>query len=232
MSVFAFPLLLALLGPPEGSSEPPPEPLAESSPPLLIAPRQPELRARRMFIGAGTLMGIAFVGEVAGAIVSTTCKAGDPCDLQLVSDWGPEAENARYGFSTNGIGSAYVLSRGLAIPLVWSAKGLLALGAQSRAIADRQAGVVNRIPKWLGWTLLSSGLTVWAATRLARVGFEAGGVCQDPACWYTFDLMTLGVSRGLSSSGSALLMHRRTQRRVVFGVAPTAGYGLSLTGMF
>ncbi|MFO7567389.1 MAG: hypothetical protein R6X02_32395 [Enhygromyxa sp.] len=212
-------LSLVLFSPP-GSADPAPA----HDPPH-------ELRARRFFVASGVVMGASLLGEMAGAIISTTCKLGSACTTGFMYQWGSDDAGTRYTVITTGIGSAYVLSRAVSIPLVWTGEGLLLAGAHFRALADADAG---RKPatKRLAWALLGSGLGLYVGSRLARFGFALGGVCQDLRCVYAFDQVTLGVSRGLSFSGSALVMHRRTHRRVQLGLAPTAFYGLALTGQF
>jgi hypothetical protein len=69
------------------------------------------------------------------------------------------------------------------------------------------------------------------ASRLLRFGFAVGGVCQDPACVYGVDQITLGMSRGLMLGGSGLLVHRRGGLRL--GVGTTAvGWGIAVDGRF
>lgn len=214
-------LLFVFLGPPEPN---------ETTAALETAPK-PEQRARRLFIASGAVMGASLLGEMAGAIVSTTCSLGSNCTVGFMYQWGSDERGTRYTLITTGTGSAYVLSRALSIPLVWTSEGLLLAGAHVQAIADASAGVKSA-SKRLSWTLFGSGLGIYLGSRLARLGFALGGVCQDPRCVYAFDLSTLGVSRGLSFAGSALIMHRRTRRRVRLGVAPMAFGGLVLTGEF
>jgi hypothetical protein len=183
-----------------------------------------------LFIASGVVMGISFIGELTGAIISSTCKLGSVCTLGSTYAWGSDDAGTRYTLVTAGPGSAYVMSRAVSIPLVWTGEGLLLAGAHARALAD--ARDAPRPPKRLAWALLGTGLGVYAASRVARLGFALGGVCQDPLCVYAFDQTTLGVSRGLSFSGSASLLHRRTRARVRLGIAPAASFGLALTGQF
>lgn len=212
--------------------------LALFSPPTEVVPtpeavpaQRYEQRSRRLFIASGVLMGVSLVGEMTGAIISTTCQLGSPCTVGFMYQWGSDQAGTRYTVLTSGTGSAYVLSRVASIPLVWTGAGLLLAGADARARADAQSGT-DAAPKRLAWALLGSGLGLYIGSRLVRLGFGLGGVCQAPQCLYTFDQLTLGASRGLSFSGSALVMHRRTHSRIRLGVAPMGSYGIALTGQF
>jgi hypothetical protein len=219
IGVITMSLSLALLGPPA----------TEPSPVILPPPNQAE-RSRRLFIASGVVMGASLIGELTGAIVSSTCTLGSVCTLGSTYAWGSGDAGTRYTLITTGPGSAYVMSRAASIPLVWTGAGLLLAGAHARALADARGN--ERPPKRLAWALLGAGLGVYAASRVARLGFALGGVCQDPLCVYAFDQTTLGVSRGLSFSGSALVLYRRTHARVRLGIAPAASFGLAVIGQF
>ena len=221
ISLASLSLALALVGAPP---EPSPQPVLATAP-------EPERRARRFFIAGGALMGVSFMGELAGTIVALNCHPPAECTLATGFVWGSTDAGTRYALTSAGPGSAYVLARTLALPLVWTEKGLLVAGAHAQAIADARAGV-DPAPKRVAWALFGSGTSLWAASRLARFAFLLTGVCQDPRCAYGFDQMTLGVSRGLLFPGSALLMHRRTHARVQLGISPMGSYGLALTGQF
>jgi hypothetical protein len=204
------------------SPPPPPDPL-ERSPETTN-----ENRSRRLFIASGVLMGVAFLGETTGAIMATTCSNGDVCAHGLRYVWGSDTAGTRFTMITAGPGSAYVTARLLAIPLVWTAEGLLLAGTHLRARIDLGSPASKR----LGWALLGTGLGIYIASRLARFGFALGGVCQDRLCAYGFDQATLGASRALSFPGSAFVLHRRTRARMQFELGPAGTLGFGLSGQF
>lgn len=210
-------LSLALLGPPAVGAEPRPTPNYEQ-------------RARRLFIASGVLGGLSLLGEATGAIISTTCELGSSCTVGFNYTWGSDEAGTRYSLITAGTGSAYVMARALSVPIVWTSEGLLLAGASARARADAPGAA--RPSKRLAWSLLGTGLGLYVASRLTRLGFALGGICQSTGCVYGFDQLTLGLSRGFASSGSALVLYRHTHGRTQLGLSPTASFGLALTGRF
>jgi hypothetical protein len=84
------------------------------------------------------------------------------------------------------------------------------------------------------WAMLGTGIGVYLASRLTRLGFAIGGVCQLPGCLFAFDQFTLGASRALMLTGGSFLMHGRTRERlrVRLGLGPTIGWGIALNGQF
>jgi hypothetical protein len=75
-------------------------------------------------------------------------------------------------------------------------------------------------------------LGLYLGSRLARLGFALGGVCQDPRCVLAFDQVTLGSSRALAFTGSAVLVYHRTQRTVQLALAGFGLLGLGVHGRF
>jgi hypothetical protein len=207
----------------------PPEP--SPAQPLQIEAPKPQ-KSRRLFIASGIVLGIAGIGEMAGAIVASQCTVGSSCAVGFAYAWGSPEADTRYTFVSAGIGSAYTLARVGSVPLIWTGAGLLLAGTHARALTDAANGTALAPAKPLAWGLLGSGVGLYVLSRIARIGFAVGGVCQDPRCVYAFDQTTLGLSRGMSFSGSALVLRRRTLQRVRLGVAPMASYGLMVTGQF
>jgi hypothetical protein len=237
MNALALSLIVALFSPPEAETPPAPAPVAHHVPqpqpqPMLATRPNLERRAKRFFITSGVLMGVGFIGELIGAGIATNCLHGRKCTLGTVFEFGSPDAGVRYTLISTGTGSAYGLARLVSTPLMWTAKGFMYAGGHAQGIADAAAGVPIRVPRWVGWALFGSGLGVYLSSRLARLGFALGGACQDPMCLYAFDIGTLGVSRGLSFPGTALLIHRRIQTRVRFGIVPMGARGLALTGQF
>jgi hypothetical protein len=214
-----------LLAAPPAPARPPP---ANST--ALLSPR--EQRARRVFIAGGVMFGLAFAGEVAGATMSTTCKLGQPCALGLTFTWGSDSAGTRYTVFSTGTGSPYVISRVLAIPLIASGETLLLTGAHLQSQADERAGRAPPFSRRLAWGLAGAGMSVYVVSRLMRLGFAIGGVCQDPRCVYSFDQLTLGTSRALAFPGSAMLIYLRTRTDVRLGLAPVGTVGLGIAGEF
>jgi hypothetical protein len=187
-----------------------------------------QARSRRLFVASGILMGAAFLSETTGAVLATRCSIGDVCAAGLKYAWGSDTAGTRFTMITTGPGSAYVGGRLLAIPMVWTAEGLLLAGTHIRARTDLGSPASKRV----GWALLGSGLGIYIASRLARLGFALAGVCQDALCVYGFDQATLGASRALAFSGSAFVLHHRSRARMQFELGPVGSLGLGLSGQF
>jgi hypothetical protein len=194
--------------------------------------RRYERRARRSFIAAGVLLGLVSVAEKVAAGVAFNCSIGKPCAVGLTYAWGSQRAGTRYTLFTTGPASVYVSTRIVAIPLVWVGRGLLLLSAHDRAIVDLTAGTSLPYSRRFAWTLFGTGLGLYLGSRLLRLGFALGGVCQSPGCVYAFDQFTLTTSRGLAFTGSALLVYQRTQKNIRLGLTPFATLGIGLQGQF
>jgi hypothetical protein len=191
-----------------------------------------ERRARREFIASSVLFGVVSVAEKVTAGVALNCSIGEPCAISLTYAWGSQRAGTRYTLFTTGPASAYVATRTLAIPLVWVGQGLLLMSAHDRAIVDLARGESLPYSRRLAWSLFGSGLGLYLGSRLLRLGFALGGVCQAPGCVYSFDQLTLSASRGLAFTGSALLVYQRTQKNIRLGLTPFGALGLGLQGQF
>lgn len=157
---------------------------------------------------------------------------GQPCAVSLTYVWGSQRAGTRYTLFTTGPASAYVAARVLAIPMVWVGQGLLLMSAHDRAIVDLAAGVSLPHSRRFAWALFGSGLGLYFGSRLLRLAFALGGVCQASGCVYAWDQLTLSTSRGLAFTGSALLVYQRTQHNIRLGLTPFGGLGLGLQGQF
>lgn len=199
--------------------------------------QRPEKRSQALFISSGAVLGLALVGEVSSAIVSTRCSPKMACTKGFVFTWGSDEAGSRYTLMTSGPGTAYVAGRVISTPLVWLGAGLLLGGAQAIAERDHLLGTRwqgNQLTrKRVGWGLLGGGLGLYVASRLLRLGLAVRGACQSPACVYGIDQSTLGMSRGLMLTGSALLVHHRVRQKLQlqFG-APSVGWGIAVRGVF
>lgn len=200
----------------------PPEPLE------VAGPKPAQVRSRRLFIASGILMGVAFVGETTGAILGTTCAFDGLCAVNLRVPGSFDAVPLLAAMIPSGPESAYVVARMFSVPMMWTSRGLLLAGTQVRARDSHVAPASRR----LGWALLGTGFGILIGSRLARLGFAIGKICQDPLCFYGFDQATLGVSRALSLPGSAFVMHRRTRARMHLDLGPPGTLGLGLSGQF
>jgi hypothetical protein len=227
-------LIWSSLEPTSGDSPvPPPKVDASVANVITIAQSHDQQRAKRRFIGGGVLLGLAFVGEMAGAGVTYSCWQEQRCKGSLSYTWGSERAGSRFTLFTAGPGNAYVGARILSAPLVLTGGALLIGGAHARAYAE-PLSTQSRLRRSAVWAMLGTGLGVYFASRLTRLGFAIGGVCQLPGCLFAFDQFTLGASRALMLTGGSLLMHDRTRDRlrVRLGLGPTMGWGIALHGLF
>jgi hypothetical protein len=231
MSAF---LICSSLGPTSDSaSVPPPNVDASAANTITIAQSHDRQRAKRRFIGGGVLLGLAFVGEMAGAGVTHWCWQEQRCKGSLSYTWGSERAGSRFTLFTAGPGNAYVGARILSAPLVLTGGALLLGGAHARAYGE-PLSTPSKLRRADIWVMLGTGLGVYVASRLARLGFAVGGVCQQPGCVLAFDQFTLGASRALMLTGGSFLLHDLTRERlrVRLGIGPTMGWGLALHGLF
>jgi hypothetical protein len=189
-------------------------------------------RSRRSLIAAGVLFGVASVAEKIGAGVAIRCDYGRPCALSLTYAWGSPSAGTRYTWFQTGPATPYVAARALAIPLIWVGEGLLLTGVHDRAVVDLATGGSLPYSRRLAWALFGTGVGLYISSRLARLGFALAGFCQDPACVYSYDILTLSSSRALWVMGSGLLMYQRTQRNMRVGVTPVGLLGLGVQGEF
>jgi hypothetical protein len=193
--------------------------------------------SRRLLIGGGVSLGLAFSLELAGAIISTRCQSGDWCGGGVVYAWGSRDAGTRFTLLTGGTSSAYVHARVLAVPLLATGYGLTVRGAalRGRRVAVDGGTVAQRRLRARGWTLLGTGIGVYALSRLVRLGFGLGGVCQRAACVHGLDLASLAAARALMVTGSAGLAFRRGYLGGVT-LGPSASgpgdVGLVVSGMF
>jgi hypothetical protein len=224
-------LIWSSLAPPPSDAPVPPPNLDTNS--ITLAQSHDQQRAKRRFIGGGVLLGLAFVGEMAGAAITYSCWQDQRCNGSLSYTWGSEQAGSRFTLFTAGPGNAYVGARILSAPLVLTGGALLIGGAHARAYAE-PLSTQSKLRRSDIWAMLGTGLGVYFASRLTRLGFAIGGVCQLPGCLFAFDQFTLGASRALMLTGGSLLMHDRTRERlrVRLGLGPTMGWGLALHGLF
>lgn len=215
------------------SPVPPPTLDANVAPTITITQSRDQQRAKRRFIGGGVLLGLAFVGEMAGAGITYSCWQQQRCNGSLSYTWGSERAGSRFVLLTAGPGNAYVGARILAAPLVLTGSALLLGGAHAQAYGE-PLSTQPKVRRAHVWAMLGTGLGVYFASRLMRLGFAIGGVCQLPGCLFAFDQFTLGASRALMLTGGSLLMHGRTRERlrVRLGLGPTMGWGIALHGQF
>jgi hypothetical protein len=206
----------------------PPAEAVESVPPPVPAPSK---RAKRELAAGGVLLGLGFAAEVSGAVISARCKPGDWCSAAIaVSIGGPEGPN-RYTFVSAGPSSTYVMGRLTAAPLLIGGFTLTMVGLASAG--ERPSTWTHARQRRVAWSLFGSGLGVLVASRLLRAVFLSTGTCQDAACVHGFDQTSLWVGRGLTFTGTGLLV-RGAARRTELGLGggPFNSYGLSLSGRF
>jgi hypothetical protein len=216
-----------------GSPVPSPKVDASIANTIPVAQSHEQRRAKRLFIGGSVLLGLAFVGEMAGAGITHWCWQEQRCKGSLSYTWGSERAGSRFTLFTAGPGNAYVGSRILSAPLVLTGGALLLGGAHARAYGE-PLSTQSKLRRADVWAMLGTGLGVYVTSRLARLGFAVSGVCQLPGCLFAFDQFTLGASRALMLTGGSFLLHDRTRDRlrVRLGLGPTAGWGIALHGLF
>jgi hypothetical protein len=225
-SIAALLIWSAFAPPPDAS---PPDPNTQQ---ITAAQSRDQRQAKRRFIGSGVLLGLAFVSEMTGAGITFSCWQQQRCNGNLTYTWGNE-HGSRFTLLTAGPGSAYVGARLVSAPLVALGGGLLFAGAHSRAYGEAFPSETP-IKRRDAWAMFGTGLGVYLASRLTRLGFAIGGVCQVPGCVFAFDQTTLASSRALMLTGGALLMHGRTRDRLRLrlGLGPTTGWGVAIHGQF
>lgn len=214
-------------------SAPPPDADANVVDAVSVAQPNEHRRAKRRFIGGGVVLGLAFVGEMTGAGMTLSCWQEQRCNGSLTYTWGSDRAGSRFTLLTAGPGSAYVGARILAAPLVVTGGALLLGGAHAQAYGE-PLSTKPKVRRSDAWAMFGTGLGVYLASRLARLGFGIRGVCQLPGCLFSFDQFTLGTSRALMLTGGSFLMHGRTRERlrVRLGIGPTMGWGFALHGQF